>query len=148
MRRTLITILVAALVTATTLTACAPTAPPTPYEEMEDNPRADALAASLIHAYNKHPIRWNNDVKGHVIQTHGIVKDITGEGSIIFEPHHHTRKGKQLVCQFTDPQELTTVNRKDTITVSGKVDTISPYRHIHQQANLSECHLMHHQKAE
>ena len=145
MRRTFIAIVVATLVTATTLTACAPA---TPYEEIGDNPRADELAASLIQGYNKHPIRWNNDVKGHAVQTHGIVKDITGEGSIIFEPHHIRRKGDQLVCQFTDPQELTTVNRKDTITVSGKVNTISPYGDDLQQAHLSECHLMHHQKAE
>ena len=144
MSKTLIAILVAALV-AGTLTACAP---PTPYEEMEDNPRADALAASLIYAYNKHPIRWNNEVKGHPVKTHGIVKDITGKGSIIFEPHHIRRNGHQLVCQFTDPQELTNVNRKDTINVSGKVNRISPHRKSNQQAHLSECHLMHHQKAE
>ena len=143
MKKTLIAILVAALVAAT-LTACAPL---TPFEKMEDNPRAEALAASLIHAYNKHPIRWNNDVKGHAVQTHGRVKDITGEGSIIFEPHRIPRRGDQLICQFADPQELTTVNRNDTITVSGIVDTISQYRKI-QQAHLSECRLIHHQKAE
>ena len=140
MRRTLITILTALTVAVSTLMACAP-----PYHELEDTPHAGMLATSLINAYNEHPIRWKNDVKGDPVNAKGTVKSITEDGQIIFKAHSFIQLGKKLVCQFADPQVLTTVNYGDILTVSGTVDSIPPDRYVY--AHLSNCRILEHQPA-
>lgn len=142
MRRTLITILTALMVAISALMACAP-----PYHELEDTPHASILAASLIKAYNEHPIRWKNDVGGDTVNAKGTVESIKEDGQIIFKVHSFIQQGKKLVCQFADPQVLTTVNYDDILTVSGTVDSISLKTDRYQHAHLSDCRILEHQPA-
>ena len=130
-RATVAALLTAAIAALLVTASCTPRYP----DELDPQPNSGTLAKSLMRANKENPVRFQLEHAGDTVQATGTVRFIHPDGRVTFEAHW----GNSLVCAFTDQQQVSSMDKKDTITFSGEVDIPTRYR-----AYLTRCQVLEH----
>ena len=118
--------------------ACAPPG----VNELEDPPRAQALARALASEYKSDPVRFVRDRVGTQFRARGKVLRVGADGTVRFSHGMwYVGKGEYLECRFRDPNTPALVNRYDKITVRGTVESVASLGRHDDVLHMVDCEM-------